>query len=683
MAPPPPPHPRTGALAALEQAAASGIRVIFANPGTSEMWLVGALDEIWRRQQNERAGGGRRSTAPRLCPILALHETVAAGAADGFSRVAHFSSSSSSPRPLAACLLHLGPGLANGLSALHNARRAGCRPPVLAIVGDLARWHQGAGAPLEMRPVAVAAPSSLPAIEALATAVSCAVVRAGETAPGPARAVRQAVRAAVSAAGGRGAGAVATVVLPHDVTWLPEVAEEESEEGEEEKADPAASAAEAFAERCAATLSRCAPGQACLLLGGRALLDEPLLMPSSSSSPHRSLLALCGAVAAATRATLLCEPLPARVDRGRGRPIVERLPYFPDAADAALRAFRCVVLVDCPRPVASFGYDGMKGRLLPEQEDYEEGEEEKGGGKAGGGRGPSVFELDGPNDAAVALAMRALCKRVGGDAVVPGVNCRGVFSAPTGPPPPLPFAAADEDNASSPPPPLSAASMCAVVAALQPEGCVLVDESLTSGGEHWPASSSCAPFSQLLLTGGAIGAGPPLALGAAAALRCLEEEQDETAAPRRRRVVLNLQADGSLMYSPQALWTQARERLPVVTVVCANGRYAILRLEQAKQRVPSVAAAAGAGLAKDGGSRKADDGPPSSSSSSSSSSSRPPSEALTSLDSPSLDFVALAQGMGVPAERATDAAQLASALKAALRRAEEGGGPTLIEAVLA
>ena len=110
-----------------------------------------------------------------------------------------------------------------------------------------------------------------------------------------------------------------------------------------------------------------------------------------------------------------------------------------------------------------------------------------------------------------------------------------------------------------------------VVAALQPEGAIVVDESLTSGNAYWDASRGCPRFSHLTLTGGAIGCGPPLSVGAA------------IACPDRQ--VINLQADGSAMYSLQALWTQAREKLNVLTVVCANRTYAILKVEMAKQRI--------------------------------------------------------------------------------------------------
>lgn len=198
-------------------------------------------------------------------------------------------------------------------------------------------------------------------------------------------------------------------------------------------------------------------------------------------------------------------------------------------------------------------------------------------------------------------ALRLLAAEVGGDAVTPGVNCGGVFARPRRPP--LPTGK------------LTAAALCQAVAALQPPGkdcgvggrviagcasptcpilsqlstphspatppthlslhqttgAIVVDESLTSGASYWDASAGCPQFSHLTLTGGAIGAGIPMAVGAAVACPA--------------RVVINLQADGSGMYSLQGLWTQAREGLKVITVVCSNRTYAILKVEMARERI--------------------------------------------------------------------------------------------------
>lgn len=229
----------------------------------------------------------------------------------------------------------------------------------------------------------------------------------------------------------------------------------------------------------------------------------------------------------------------------------------------------------------------------------------------------AVWEFDSWGvDLPAALAL--LAEAVGGGSVRPGVDCGGVFCPPARPA--LPAGR------------LTAATMCQTVAALQPAGAIVVDESLTSGSSYYALSRCCPPFSHLTLTGGAIGCGIPLALGAAVACP--------------GRVVINLQADGSGMYSLQGLWSQAREGLRVVTVICANRAYSILKVEMARERIaPSNGKAA---------------------------------KALTEIGSPAIHWVSLAQGMGVPASRAATCEELAAALRAALVRQ----GPSLIEAVL-
>ena len=151
-------------------------------------------------------------------------------------------------------------------------------------------------------------------------------------------------------------------------------------------------------------------------------------------------------------------------------------------------------------------------------------------------------------------------------------------------------------------------------------------------GSYWDVSAGCPRFTHLALTGGAIGFGPPASVGAA------------VAAPGRR--VINLQADGSGLYAPQALWTQARERLDVVTVVCANATYAILKLELAMQRVGAPGDA---------------------------------SRRLTNIADPAIRWVELAEGFGVPARTVDSAEAFAEAMREALSRS----GPSLIEAKLA
>jgi acetolactate synthase-1/2/3 large subunit len=173
--------------------------------------------------------------------------------------------------------------------------------------------------------------------------------------------------------------------------------------------------------------------------------------------------------------------------------------------------------------------------------------------------------------------------------------------------------------------------MAAVVGALLPERAIVVDEALTSGVGLAELTSGAPRHDWLSLTGGAIGDGLPLAVGAA------------VAAPDRP--VLVIQADGSAMYTISALWTMAREQLDVTVVVCDNGSYAILQGELGR-------------VGASGGGERAG--------------------RLLDLGGPGLDFVALATGMGVPATRATTAEELADQLRDALA----APGPHLVDAVL-
>jgi acetolactate synthase-1/2/3 large subunit len=178
---------------------------------------------------------------------------------------------------------------------------------------------------------------------------------------------------------------------------------------------------------------------------------------------------------------------------------------------------------------------------------------------------------------------------------------------------------------------LTGESAAAVIGALLPEGAIVSDEANTSGLRLPGATAGAPPHDWLTLTGGAIGQGLPLATGAA------------IACPGRS--VLALEADGSAMYTISALWTHAREGLDVTTIIFSNRAYAILGME-----LDRVGAAAAGEAAR----------------------------SLLDLSRPSLDFAALAGGMGIPASRAATAAEFAGQL----RRALAEPGPHLIEAVV-
>ena len=513
-----------GARALLSTLVDAGVDVCFANPGTSEMHFVAALDDV-----------------PAMRGILCLFEGVVTGAADGYGRVAG--------QP-AATLLHLGPGLGNGLANLHNARRA--RTPVVNIVGDHATYHARYDAPLQ---------SDIASIAGAVSGWYRSTARADDVAGDAADAVAAAIGPP---------GCVATLVLPADSSWS------ESTTGPcppRPRARPAVVPADTVEEVAKALRSG---ERAALLLGGSALRADGLHAASR--------------VAASTDAALLGETFPANLERGAGIPPVERLAYLAEMAQAQLDGVRHLVLVDAKSPVSFFAYPGKASDLVP--------------------AGCTVHTLARPGEDA-AGALEALAETVGapGDGSIAAASSRP--GRPTGE--------------------VSTESLAAAVGATLPEGAIVVDEGNTSGLFVAGATAGAPPHDWLTLTGGAIGIGLPMATGAA------------VAAPERP--VLCLQADGSAMYTLQALWTQAREGLNVTTVVLSNRSYAILNME-----LHRVGADAGGPLAR----------------------------RLLDLTDPVLDFCDLARGMGVPARRVENAEDLVTALEAGFSEP----GPTLIEVVI-
>jgi acetolactate synthase-1/2/3 large subunit len=511
-----------GAESLVRTAVAAGVDVCFANPGTTEMPLVAALDAV-----------------PGMRGVLGLFEGVCTGAADGYGRM--------TGRP-ALTLLHLGPGFANGIANLHNARRA--PSPVVNLIGDHATWHLAVDAPLTSDIASLASPVS----RWLRSAEDPATLGAD---------VAEAIGAACQPPGG-----VATLIVPADVQWS---------DGGAVAAVPGPAGPPGFPDEGVETVAEALRGAArpALLLRGASLLEPGL--------------AAAARVAAACGARLLCDTFPPRAERGAGRPALERIGYFPEQGAQTLAGSDVLVRVGASEPVTFFGYEGIPSRLAP-------------------GDCRSLV-LAGPEHDGVA-ALTALADALG---------------AP---------AAGDVADAARPERPsgaLDPGSLGAAVAALQPEGCIVMDEGATSGLPHWLAATGAPPHTYLALTGGAIGQGLPCATGAA------------VACPDRR--VIALQADGSGMYTLQALWTQAREGLDVTTVVCSNRSYRILQIELAR-----------AGVAEPGRNARA----------------------MTDLSAPPLDWVALAKGMGVPGARAEDADTLVRELERALGEP----GPSLIEAVL-
>jgi acetolactate synthase-1/2/3 large subunit len=287
-----------GAQALIRTLTGCGVDVCFANPGTSEMHFVAALDAV-----------------PGMRGVLCLFEGTATGAADGFGRMAG--------RP-AAALLHLGPGLANGLANLHNARRA--RIPLVALVGDHATYHKRYDAPLESD------------IESLARPVSRWLRRSLRSADVAADGA-DAVAAAMSPPGG-----IATLLLPTDVSWSPGAAPA--------TARPARPPAPVASETLRAV--------AAVLRGG-----EPATILLGGSGTRREALRAASRIARGCGARLLCETFPARLERGAGIPAVDRLAYLAELAGAQLAGTRHLILAGAAEPVSFFAYPGKPSLLTP------------------------------------------------------------------------------------------------------------------------------------------------------------------------------------------------------------------------------------------------------------------------------------------------------------------------------
>ena len=516
-----------GAESLVATLAANGVDVCFTNPGTSEMHFVAALDRI---------------DGPRC--VLGLFEGVVTGAADGYYRMAG--------KP-AATLLHLGPGLGNGLANLHNAKKA-CSG-IVNIVGDHATEHARFESPLKSD------------LEGIARPVSH-WVRTSQRSIDVAADGAQAIAATRDGALGR----IATLALPADTAWGPggDVARTP------ERAPLRAPETDAV-RTCAVLLAT---------LGDRALLLVGAAGVGERAAP------LAAAIARKTGCRVMAEFYSPRTPGGRGRTRIERLPYTIDAAIDKLKGAECLVLAGAPEPIGFFAYPGKPSQLKPTD--------------------CALQTLCDARDD-VPSALQALADELGATAAVPSaatpVGLDALRRAPT----------------------LDAELIGHALVALLPEQAVVVDEAVTSGRAFGNRFAAAAPHDWLPIMGGAIGFGLPAALGAA------------IGAPGRP--VLALEGDGSAMYTLQALWSIAREALPVVVVVFANRAYRILQGE-----LKSVGATVGG----------------------------PKATQMLTLNNPTLDWVALAKGHGVPGA----SVQTAEAFIREAQRAFASKGPYLIEALV-
>jgi acetolactate synthase-1/2/3 large subunit len=278
------------------------------------------------------------------------------------------------------------------------------------------------------------------------------------------------------------------------------------------------------------------------------------------------------------------------MERGRGRPTFERLPYFGEMAADVLKDFKNIICVGLKPPVSFFAYPGKPSKLWPE--------------------GCKLVQV-GDQRSDQITTLQTIASLVDAPATATFVD------------PSLPEIPKDG--------PFTAESIGAVVVNLLPENAIVSDETNTSGAFTYEYFDAAAPHDWMTLTGGAIGQGLPLSIGAA------------VACPDRK--VINLQGDGSAMYTNQSLWTMARENLDVCVVIYNNSKYAILNVELGRVGVKN-----------------------------------PGERALSMLDisNPYIDWVKMAESMGVPATRATTTEEFQEQFADAMATK----GPRLIEAIL-
>ena len=510
----------TAGYAAFQAALDCGVDVCFANPGTTEMPLVAVLDEM-----------------PKMRSVLGLFEGVCTGAADGYARV--------TGRP-ALTLLHLGPGFANGIANLHNARRA--HTPIVNIIGDHASWHLKYDAPLTSDIVSLASPVSVK-VDTINSAAHAPV------------AMRDAIDASVAAPGG-----VVSLIHPVDFQYeeMPSADKGAAKKAKRIYAAPDTAAVAEVAERMKQA-------------------KAPLVLVGGSGLSEAGHIA-AGRLAQVSNAIMYGETFPAIAARGGGLPNLDRLPYFPEKAIEVMEKADLVVLVCVPEPVAYFGYEGIASELAPKD------------------RTVRLAELH--HDGAAAL--HALADALGAGDFTP--------QAPS-----LPEAASGA---------LDATKIATTIARNIPENAIVSVEGASCGYAFFAATAQSKKHQAMTNTGGAIGQGLPVALGAS------------IGAPDKP--VICLQSDGSGQYTVQSLWTMAREKLPIVVCLAANQKYAVLQTEL--NRI---------GLTEFGDT----------------------ATALTDLVEPAIDWVALAQGYGVEACKVETAEELDAAIQHGLK----SGQPYLIE----
>jgi len=512
----------TGAEAIIASLADCGVAACFANPGTSEMHLVTALDR-----------------EPRIRSILCLFEGVATGAADGFARMAGVP---------ALTLLHLGPGYLNAGANIHNARRA--YVPMVNLIGDHAVTHRAYDAPLASDIAGLAGPNSrwLKSVDRVEDAGRLAV-EAFENSYGPPP------------------GPV-SLIMPADTAWT-------------------------------AGASRAAAGKR----AGLKIADDDLIEQAGRAviKAKRPAILVNGTALHASGAETLrrmeaqgvrvfTDTFMARHVRGGGLYDAPRLPYFAEMAVKSLAGTDLLILAGTKPPVAFFAYPNTPGAFTP--------------------AGARTINLGGPDTDSLD-AIRKLVDWL--DAPAP--SSIAAWSRPEP-------GSGDKFNPHT---------IGQSLAAYLPEGALISDDGVSSGLPIYQTMAAGARHEWLGHTGGAIGQGMPVAVGAA------------VARPDVKTVCLA--GDGAGMYTIQSLWTMAREKLDVLTIVFVNNAYRILKIELART-----------GAGNPG----------------------PSANGMLSLGSPEIDWVKLSEGLGVGAEAVSTCAQFNDALQ----RAVATRGPRLIACMI-
>ena len=512
---------QTGAEALVATLADHGVSACFANPGTSEMHLVTALDQ-----------------EPRIRSVLCLFEGIATGAADGFARI------SGGP---AMTLLHLGAGYLNAGANIHNAKRA--HSPMVNVIGDHAVPHLKYDAPLTSDIVGLAGPNSN-------------WIKAAKTAASTGKLASEAWAASF----GPKPGPV-SLILNADSAW------DEGGVRGEKRERPALRTVDRAAINAAAAKIKSAV-KPMILMNGTALREDGLTAAARHSAAGVRMM------------TDTFYPIMAR---GAGRFTPDRMQYFAEGAMADLEGADLMITVGTSTPVAFFSYPGKPSVLVPD--------------------GCETVALGGAEtDSAETLS--ALADALAANYVAPASEL-ALPAAPSGA--------------------LDAESVGASIARHLPENAIVSDDGVSNSLMSFIMTTTARPHDWMMLTGGAIGQGMPLALGAA------------IAAPDRK--VLCLSGDGAGMYTNQALWSMAREQTDVVTVVFVNHSYRILNIELART-----------GAGNPG----------------------PAARNMLYLDSPEIDWVRLSESMGVPAIEANTAEEFDEALEEAFA----AEGPRLIAAVV-